>query len=249
MTRRNILGLAVAAALRGASLPEQSAALVLDHNFPDPHVSYLLLDVPTGRTIAARWNGTDEPAPVGSLVKPFTAVAYGQSHEFRFPVSVCKGDRCWYERGHGQLDIVHAIAHSCNAYFLDLAAGVDQDALEPVAQKFGIPAPAIITPEALIGLGGVWQISPIAMVRAYIELVNRSIEPILTGMALSARAGTGRGVGSGAYVKTGTQRGDGYVIALYPIASPRHALLVRQSGAPGALAAYVCGRMKATLGA
>lgn len=241
ITRRTILAMA-------ASLPEQTAALLLNRAFPDPGISYLLLDARTGRSIASRWTRPDEPAPVGSLVKPFTALAYAETHDFRFPSYTCNGDQCWLPQGHGRMDIVSAIAHSCNAYFLELAKDVDREALDSVARKFGLPLPIMTNPPALIGLGGVWQVSPLAIANAYIELVNRSIEPVLTGMALSARSGTGRGVGPGAYAKTGTQSGDGYVIALYPIAAPRHALLVKVHGVPGAQAAYVCGRMRSALG-
>lgn len=257
ITRRTMLALAAAIPVHGASLPEQSAALLLERGFPDPNVSYLLLDAGTGRLIAKRWPNVESPVPIGSLVKPFTALAYGETHDSHFPVSNCKGDRCWLPQGHGRMDIVRAIAHSCNAYFLALAKDVDRQAIETVAEKFAIPAPSSITPDSLIGLGGVWQASPMAISQAYIELVHRSLEPVLTGMALSARSGTGRGVGPGAYVKTGTavcvhephQSGDGYVIAVYPIAAPRFALLVMQHGVPGAQAAYVCGRMRAALGA
>ena len=256
ITRRTVLGLAASAIARSASLPEQSAALVLERAFSGADLSYLLLDARTGRTIAARWLRIDEPAPVGSLVKPFTALAYGETHEFRFPIYACNGDRCWFEHGHGRLNVVHAIAHSCNAYFLELAADVDRDALESIVQKFGLAVPSTMTPAALIGLHGIWQVPPVAIARAYIELANRSTEPVLTGMALSARSGTGRGVGPGAYVKTGTAvcmhdvhaNGDGYVMAVYPIAAPRHALLIRQHGVPGAQAAYTCGRMRTILG-
>lgn len=256
ITRRTILGLAATVPLRGASLPEQSAALVLERAFPDPDVSYLLLDARIGRSIASRWTHIDDPAPVGSLVKPFTALAYGETHDFRFPAYICTGDRCWLPQGHGRMDIVKAIAHSCNAYFLEMAEDVDREAIESVAEKFGLPTPLAITPPALIGLGGIWQISPLAIARAYIELVNRSVDTVLAGMALSSRSGTGRGVGPGAYVKTGTavcihdshRSGDGHVIAIYPIAAPRHALLVSVHGVPGAQAAYVCGRMRSALG-
>jgi len=257
-----MLGLAVVAPMRPASLREQSAALLLDHTFSDPAVSYLLLDAPTGRVICSRWAQVEDPAPVGSLVKPFTALAYGETHEFRFPVFNCEAGPCWLPQGHGRMEIASAIAHSCNAYFLDLARDVSLEAIERVTRRFGLNAPdASSEAPALIGLGGIWRISPLLIARAYLELAARSgeqgIAEVLAGMALSARSGTGRGAGPGAYVKTGTARcihepkqaGDGYVIALYPIDAPRFALLVRVHGVPGAQAAFVCGRMRATLGA
>ena len=262
LTRRTILSLAATPLLRAASLPDQSAAIVLERSFPDPGVSYLLLETATGRVIASRWDHPEEPAPIGSLVKPFTALAYGETHDFHFPVFNCDGNDCWLPQGHGRMTIATAIAHSCNAYFLDLARDVQPDALETVTRRFSLnPPDPWSLPPALIGLHGSWRIPPLAIARAYSELTARStdrgVHEMLTGMALSARSGTGRGAGKGAYVKTGTapcihephQMGDGFTIALYPTDAPRYTLLVRVHGVPGAVAASTCGRMRATLGA
>jgi cell division protein FtsI/penicillin-binding protein 2 len=264
ITRRSLLStLALSPLLPAASLPDQSSAILLDRAFANPDVAYLLLDAPSGRLIATRWENIEDPAPVGSLVKPFTALAFGETHDFQFPVSICQGDagECWLSQGHGRMEIATAIAHSCNAYFLNLARDVEPEALDAVARRFNLNPPEPWSlPPALIGLHGSWKISPIAIARAYTELARRSIEPgvseILTGLSLSARSGTGRAVGKGAYVKTGTapcihephQTGDGYVIALYPSARPRYTLLVRVHGVPGAVASITCGRMRAALG-
>jgi cell division protein FtsI/penicillin-binding protein 2 len=159
------------------------------------------------------------------------------------------------------MEINTAIAHSCNAYFLELARDVAPEALGSVVQRFGLSAPdPRLDPSMLIGLGTGWRISPFAIARAYSELIARSFDPgvreILAGMVLSGQSGTGRGVGRGAYVKTGTApcsheskeggdgSGDGYVIALYPTSAPRVNLLVRVHGVPGAAAAWVCGKMR-----
>jgi cell division protein FtsI/penicillin-binding protein 2 len=257
LTRRAILGLAVSAPLGAASLPEQSAGMALDRAFPDPRLSYLLTDCAANREICSRWTHPMDPVPVGSLVKPFTALAYGETHGFRYPAFICSGARCWLPAGHGRMEINTAIAHSCNAYFLELARDVAPEALGSVVQRFGLSAPDPgVDPSMLIGLGAGWRISPFAIARAYSELIARSFDPgvreILAGMALSGQSGTGRGVGRGAYVKTGTapcshesrEGGDGYVIALYPTSAPRINLLVRVHGVPGAAAAWVCGKMR-----
>jgi hypothetical protein len=49
--------------------------------------------------------------PVGSLVKPFIALACGQKHNFPYATDFCHGadDGCWLPRGHGQVDISAAI--------------------------------------------------------------------------------------------------------------------------------------------
>jgi cell division protein FtsI/penicillin-binding protein 2 len=262
MTRRTILGCAIAPLLRSASLPDQSAAIILERGFPDPGISYLLLDATSGRVICSRWVHAAEPVPVGSLVKPFTALAYGATHNFEFPAVTCKGEesRCWLPQGHGRMELKTAIAHSCNAYFLELASGVQRESLDAVTQRFSLASPDLGSgPATLIGLGSMWRISPLAIALAYLELPARSTEPavgtLLAGMALSAKSGTGRGAGAGAYVKTGTAQclaeqrhaGDGFAIALYPTNTPRFALLVRVHGVPGAQAASVCGRMRKAL--
>jgi hypothetical protein len=263
ITRRGILGILASAPLRAASLPDQSAATVLDRRFPDPSVSYLLTSCTNGREICSRWPHPLDPVPMGSLVKPFTALAYGESHEFQFPRFTCTGagSHCWLPQGHGAMNIRSAIAHSCNAYFLNLARDLQPETLASVLERYSLPAPDLrAEPPAWIGLGTSWRISPVAIARAYSELLARRSDPgvadILTGMALSARLGTGRGVGGGSYVKTGTapcihearEAGDGHVIALYPSPSPRFNLLVRVHGVPGAKAAWVCGKMVHALG-
>jgi cell division protein FtsI/penicillin-binding protein 2 len=248
--------------LAASSLPEQSISLLLDRSFPEQRLSYLLLDAPTGRLICSRWNDAQQSVPVGSLVKPFTALAYGRTHGFVFPEFTCKGaqDRCWLPQGHGRIGLTEAIAHSCNAYFLALANEVNPDAIAGVAQEFGLKPPDSGADGAsLMGLGGQWTISPISIARAYSELRARSgeagVREIMKGMSLSARIGTGSGVGSSALAKTGTAScihspshpGDGYTLAIFPADSPRFTLLVRVEGVPGADAARTAGRMRALL--
>lgn len=265
--RRNVfpwaLLLAGVPALLAATLYDQSIARRLDERFPQKEISYLLLDARTGTVVAARWEAVDRPVPVGSLVKPFTAVAYGQANEFQYPEFVCRGSAggCWYAPGHGRIGLTQAIAHSCNAYFRQLARRVDPAQARAVLDRFGLtgppPAPSADT---LIGLGEDWRIKPLSILDAYRELSSRAAEPgvrdVIRGMALSAQIGTGRGVGRAlggraAWVKTGTApcihgvewSGDGYALILYPANSPRLALLVRAHGKPGADTAVVAGQM------
>ncbi len=205
---------------------------------------YIVVDVHTREIVKHDWPDADRPIPVGSLVKPFVALASAGP----FPEFVCHGkiDRCWLTEGHGQLQFRGALANSCNAYFLHLASDVDAHSLAVVAAKFGIPAPSDETPETRIGLGTNWQISPLALARAYCELPSRSIEPrvaeILAGMKQAAESGTASAIGRGALAKTGTapcvkHKGDGFTIILSPADSPRIAILVRVHGVPGAEAA------------
>jgi cell division protein FtsI/penicillin-binding protein 2 len=245
ITRREAILAAV-----GASLPDDSTVRLLEREFTRPDLSYLLLDVPSLRVIASRWPDRDRAVPLGSLVKPFVAFA----HRGALPEIICRGevDRCWKVGGHGRLQLPHAIAYSCNAYFLELARNVDPVALA----QLGLPTPAVSWPETLIGLGEGWPIAPMTLVHAYCELLRRANRDILRGMRLSAKSGTAREIRCDAYAKTGTapchhqkrNAGDGYAIALYPAPAPRFALLVSLDGTPGSHAARVCGEMLRRIG-
>ena len=245
------------------TLFSQSAIQVLEHEFSGNSVSYLLLDANSGVLLASHWENSGKPIPLGSLVKPFTALAYAGAHDFRYPIYECRGQAsgCWQVRPHGKLDIVSAIAVSCNSYFRSLAESVTSEQLLPVTRTFDLESPeANFTGPSLIGLGERWKISPVRMARAYLELYRRRDQPgvreILAGMLQSAQRGTGAAVGralkhSEAFVKTGTAPcthaprapGDGFVVALVPAQAPEIVLLVRVHGVAGAKAAETVGRM------
>jgi cell division protein FtsI/penicillin-binding protein 2 len=241
----------------------QSAAEALNRDFPGPDVSFLLLDARTGRTLASRWDRLDSPVPLGSLVKPFAALAYGEQHDFHYPAHVCRGTAtgCWLPRGHGEIGLTSAIAYSCNSYFRMLTANLTAADVAPVAARFGIEPPELDAHgPALAGIGNRWRISPPRMASAYLELVRRREQPgvreILAGMAQSAQHGTGAAVDrvlpfQAALVKTGTApcthslraSGDGFAIVLTPADQPQLLLLVRVHGVPGAQAAKTAGLM------
>jgi cell division protein FtsI/penicillin-binding protein 2 len=220
------------------------------------------MDLRTGAKIAENWQGSDRPIPVGSLVKPFTAVAYGESHNFHFPELKCSGvGACWRPQGHGELGIARAIAFSCNAYFKQLAESLNSTQASEVAHRFGLNGPgAGASAEAMAGRYGVWRESPDALARAYSELLARRSQPgiseIVAGMAESAKIGTAEGIGQSVprmhvLAKTGTAPcthperapGDGFALVSWPADSPRYLLLVRVHGKPGAQAATLAGQM------
>ncbi len=64
----------------GGELAGQSIARALDRAFPAADISYVLLSGRTGEVVAARWKDLARPVPVGSLVKPFAALAYFETH-------------------------------------------------------------------------------------------------------------------------------------------------------------------------
>ncbi|HYM75340.1 MAG TPA: penicillin-binding transpeptidase domain-containing protein [Candidatus Dormibacteraeota bacterium] len=245
------------------SLFAQSVAQALNDDFPDPGISFLLLDARTGQVLVSRWGRPDLPIPLGSLAKPFAALAYGEHHDFRYPAHFCEGTAtgCWRPGGHGDVDLTSAIAYSCNSYFRFLTADLDAADVSPTASRFGLEVPDRETSGAeLAGLGARWRISPLRMARAYLELAhqgrNPAVRQILDGMARSGLKGTGaevdRALQSGrALVKTGTATcthphhapGDGFAVALVPEDDPKMLLMVRVHGAPGSQAAKVAGKI------
>jgi hypothetical protein len=245
------------------SLFSQSAVLLLEREFSSSDISYLLFDARSGALLSSRWDDPAKPIPLGSLVKPFTALAYGETHENQFPSHICRGEAsgCWQVHPHGKLNLVSAISVSCNSYFRALAENLTGEQLTPIAKRFGLDPPEPgLSGAPLMGLGDRWPIAPVKMARAYLELYHRRDQPvvreILAGMAQSARGGTGKGVGQAlnhpdALVKTGTAPcthahpapGDGFVIAMVPADQPELLLLVRVHSVPGATASIAAGRM------
>ena len=227
------------------------------------NLSYLLLDARSGSILASAWPDAENPIPLGSLVKPFAALAYGAKHEFKYPVHICRGTAsgCWLPRGHGKIGIEAAVANSCNSYFRMLTRNMNATDVQPTALMFGLQAPIAEASGAnLAGLGGGWLISPLAMARAYVELSHRSNQAgpreILAGMEQSGRTGTGaevdRALGyASALVKTGTAActhtkqapGDGFVISMLPADHPEIVLMVRVHGMPGSHAARIAGEL------
>jgi cell division protein FtsI/penicillin-binding protein 2 len=160
-----------------------------------------------------------------------------------------------------------AIAQSCNAYFLELAAGLDRTRAAQTFARYGLAGPpATAAAKSLAGLGSAWKEPPLTLAKAYLQLEKEQQSPmqsrIVKGMLGSASHGTARAVdetlgSNAALAKTGTAvcshtpqgAGDGFTVVLYPAAQPRLLLLVRMHGAAGAESAKVAGAMLRSLGA
>src|SRR3982750_4426216 len=106
--------LLVASALAQAGTLYEKAVTSTLSRFED----WILIDARTGVLIGSRWVHPEQAIPVGSLVKPFTALAWSGD----YPVFTCNARECWQPAGHGRVDITHAIGYSCNSYFLQMAA-------------------------------------------------------------------------------------------------------------------------------
>ena len=49
--------------------------------------------------------------------------------------------RCWYRPGHGNIDMAHAIEHSCNSYMYYIAKTIGAEKIAETARKFGLGSP------------------------------------------------------------------------------------------------------------
>lgn len=245
-----------------AAISRESLARLLEQRFSGTGAWYALMDAQSKTILASHHLELDRPIPLGSLLKPFTAIAYGEAHAFEYPRFECKGaaSGCWRPRGHGRVGIVEAIAHSCNAYFRALTADLSAQDVSSTLARLGLSAvDPNARPPALFGVGDAWRATPRELLRAYLEIAQRGGQPgareVVQGMRLAAQNGTGETVRRAghaeALVKTGTapctharrEPGDGYAVVMYPAESPQFALLVSVHGAPGSQAAAVAGEI------
>ena len=221
-----------------------------------PSLRYLLLDTPS-RQLTAKWPDSRAVVSYGSLLKPFLLLAYAKTHA-QFPEVTCYGTAsgCWLAKGHGKQRVCPALANSCNAYFLALAATIDRAALASVCLEYELSPPATAsTPAELIGLKEGWPQSAEPVLRAFRRLVQNRSSPaaglVLTGMELCARQGTGKAAGLHCFAKTGTApcshappaMGDGFAVLIYPTDAPRLILLASQHGTTGANTAGLAGAL------
>jgi hypothetical protein len=217
------------------------------------NVDYVIADFTTGEFVEEHWREPQIASP-GSLLKPFTALAYGRKHGLAYPELRCTGETCWLPGGHGQVGIVQAIAYSCNAYFRRLAVSVSPAEVGFQSARLGLRAPPpSSTSESLWGLRGDWRFTPRELLHGYMELVRRRSEPdvfiMLQGLRSAAREGTAVALATrlpqDAYAKTGTAEcthlvnadGDGFAVAVYPADAPRYAVITRIHGQTGRVAA------------
>lgn len=245
-----------AAAADWRDYPREARAL--DEAGFDSSVVSLLIAEREGIPQPVSFGDAEQPLPLGSLVKPFLALAYGEATGGRFPTVDCPGgERCWLPAGHGELGLEAALRESCNRYFDELAREVPRERLASVAARLGLPAPPPdAPPEVLWGLGDWWKIAPTAMLAAYRELARRRADPlvagVLAGLAAAADRGTAAGVGKGVpaqgFAKTGTAPcahglggGDGFAAVVYPADNPRYTMLLRIHGRTGRVAAEASG--------
>jgi cell division protein FtsI/penicillin-binding protein 2 len=249
VTRRGfharILGCLIASQARGGAEPRSS------------ELRYLALES-TSDTPFEMWPHQErEAASFGSLLKPFLAIAYGQTHA-SYPTVECRGaaSGCWAQRGHGRQTLLPALANSCNSYFLALSREVDRAALRGVCLEYGLAEPPNESTEFdFIGLGAGWTQAPAAVLEAFHRLVqtrsNRVVKLVLGGMRLCAQRGTAKEARLDCFAKTGTApcrhhpaaQGDGYAMLIFPVDTPRMILLAMQHETTGAHTAALAGEL------
>lgn len=216
----------------------------------ESQVEWIALDI-SGQSRSIEWQNSEKSISFGSLLKPFLVVAYGVTHSSH-PIVNCLGSHsgCWNPRGHGQQNVVAALANSCNTYFLRLATELNRPALDRVCLSYGLTPPdRSDDPSQLIGLGDGWRQTPTQATEAFANLARNADDPTvriaLRGMEQCARSGTAKAVNLSCYAKTGTARcshnrrglGDGFVVAVYALEQPQHVLLIGQHNTTGATAA------------
>jgi len=249
-----------ASSAKSANIQPHTAQAVLDRRFPQPALSFLLLDSRSGKVLAERWPDAAKPVPIGSLIKPFTAMAWLATGR-AFPVVECHGtrDRCWLPRGHGRMVLQAAITQSCNAYFVKLGRDLTlSEANKTLAGYHLPPVNAADKATALAGLSPSWLVTPYQIAAAYLNLESDAVRdhflPLLEGMRQSTETGTARAIsemlppvlgktGTAPCAHTPRAMADGYTVLFFPAEDPRLFLLVREHGVTGAVSAAVAGQM------
>lgn len=250
--------LLAAAAL--ASEPEPLVVeAVLSGEFAGRETAWILT-----ATDGRRWERgfSDEPILPGSLLKPFAALAWLESHEDEPPVAHCDGGQCWLPSGHGETALTDALAQSCNFYFAELVRGVNHQQVAGVALRYGLAPPPAAPADAWWGRGDAWPLSAHSILAAYQELWRRHAQANalnVEGLRQAAASGTARGIGqalrSPALAKTGTApcrhprraNADGLAVVAYPASNPRYTMLLQACGRTGRETAAAVGLALAKL--
>lgn len=100
------------------------------------------------------------PYNVGSIFKLVTCAAAYKSHLTHFETT-CLGKtsikdqvfRCHDWRGHGLLDMKHAMIHSCNTYFVEMSSLLDPAVMRETAQDLGFGTQFALT-QSIISQSG-----------------------------------------------------------------------------------------------
>lgn len=131
----------------------------------------------------------DAKFPPGSLVKVFTALAALSEGAISEDFLVCCGsstpetpvrESCWFRPGHGQLDLVQALAHSCDRYFMEVARQTSFEQFIEVLEQFGLTEESKRLDtlslerrlDTMVGLGTEFRAAPRDILYAFCALYN-----------------------------------------------------------------------------
>lgn len=83
------------------------------------------------------------PGSIFKMIVVLAALEHGMDPEIRINCTggSALGDtyfRCWYRPGHGNLDMAHAIEHSCNSYMFYIAKTIGAEKIAATAKKLGL---------------------------------------------------------------------------------------------------------------
>lgn len=168
----------------------RSVSRELKHFSEREGVAFWIYDFRKHRLVSAC--GLDEfqkPQPMGSILKPFTALAAwassvdleGQSvvcppSEKKVPVS----EACWNRSGHGTVAFPQALALSCNFFFASLSDGMNETAWKGTFALFHIEVPALAGPEKnralAIGSDPDFLVAPSRIFFAYLALFGEDLQ-------------------------------------------------------------------------
>ncbi len=192
----------------------------------------VVMEAATGRVLG-RAGKIDEPLPPGSTFKLVTTLAAMHTKPTALDGTIrCDGHArygehtlvCFERAGHGDLDLVHALAESCNLYFGEVGVRVGTPAMLDEARALGVgappgklPPPSLFAGEVADGSGvRVTALEQAELVRAIAtgrtrdgkELVDRtSLARLHAGMRASVVSGTAQLASHGSVAvagKTGT---------------------------------------------
>lgn len=240
----------------------------------------LLLDAQTGQTLFSYGNYLlDQVLPAGSLIKPFLLIAFNNlGHKVDKNPFFCSGFKnyedpnkiCWLQQGHKQVNLWQAMAYSCNCYFYEkIAKKLSFNSLTLILNQFNINQSFSKTPlatqdfyKAAIGLDGVFQTTPRAILLAYIALLNGGhlfdktgkkikhihlpslvLEDVKQGLRGAFLFGTASKLKAfnieEGLAKTGTggvswHKTLGWLVLLWPTENPQYALLTLTNPGTGA---------------
>ncbi len=221
-----------------------------------------------GDRVLAEAEAPRAPLRVGSLQKPFVLQAWAAAHPAQSPpASFCSGGAsCWLLRGHGDVDVSRATAHSCNAYFRALAQATPADLVARALRDAGFVVDGPLSADAAIGLAHDGEpaavIRPADLLRSYDRLIQEPWrvgealrQEMLAGLRLATVEGTASGLsGLGVYAKTGTASAvdgrplhtSGFAIILDGAGSARLGLLARGTGREAARALAAAAQPRAS---